>query len=250
MNKFTDIELSIFLDLAVKASLNAGKYIVNNVPKQIGFKSSQYDLVTEQDTASEKIIREILSQSKIDILGEELGGSKEYSLTWVIDPIDGTNNFVTGSPLVGINIALFSDGEPIIGVTYLPFLDELYTAIKGQGVIYNNKPLPMLLPSPANYIPVIMNNTDPLIVANYPKRLIGASSVELAWCARGIFSAVAYEETQPWDVAPGILFIRELGGEAKSRVSDQNIFENGVLVGNIKVVNELMSLIDKGKLFN
>jgi myo-inositol-1(or 4)-monophosphatase len=250
MSTFTAIELSNLLDLAVKASLNAGKYIVSNVPIQIGFKSSQYDLVTEHDTASEKIIREILSHSNLSILGEELGGSREFSLTWVIDPIDGTNNFVTGSPLVGINIALFSGGEPIIGVTYLPFLDELYTSIKGQGVIFNNKPLPMILPSPANYLPIIMNHTDPLIVANYPKRLIGASSVELAWCARGIFAGVAYEETQPWDVAPGILFIRELGGEAKCRVIGQSIFENGAIVGNKKVVNELMGLIDNGKLFN
>lgn len=242
MHNFSDKDLSDFLELAEKAALAAGKYIICSVPQKVSYKSSQYDLVTEHDTASEIIIREILSYSNIKILGEELGGSREYSLTWVIDPIDGTNNFITGSPLVGVNIALFIEGEPIIGVTYLPFLDELYTAIKGKGVLFNKNYLPMLEPSPANYLPIIVSSNDPLSLASYPKRLIGASSVELAWCARGIFGAVAYEETHPWDVAPGILFLKELGGAALARVTGGNIFENGAIVGNKKIVNELLSL--------
>jgi len=244
MEAYTNNDLEFLLNLAIKASLQAGEYIVSNRPAMITTKSHAYDLVTEHDQAAEIIIREILSESKIDILGEELGGIRKYDLTWVIDPIDGTNNFVTGSPMVGVNIALFVMGEPILAVTCLPFLKELYTCIKGKGVSFNGVLLSDLPKVPASYVPVVLTNSDPLSKSKYPSRLIGAASVELAWCARGIFAAVAYEGVQPWDVAPGILFIRELGGTAKVRGSFGNVFESGVIIGNLHTVKELYSTIE------
>ena len=238
MDKTSD-QLTSLLTLAVKAATMAGEYIFTNRPKDISTKAHAFDLVTEQDSYVEKMLREVLEPTLIPILGEELGGNRDFTSLWVLDPIDGTNNFVIGSPLVGVNIALFENNEVILAVTYLPFLKEIYTSVRGQGVYFNGNKLPLLPIEPPSYLPIIVTDDDPLAKLGYPKRLLGAASVELAWCAKGSFSAVTYQNVEPWDVAPGVLFIEEVGGLVIPRELGKDIYQNGVILGNRNVVVEL-----------
>lgn len=204
-------EIQSLLNLAIDASREAGKLITFNRPSQINAKSSEFDLVTELDRKAESIIRDILESTSIAILGEEYGGSKDLTDTWVIDPIDGTYNFVKGSPLVGTNIALIRDNQPILAVTNLPFLNEIYTSVKGSGVYYNDFKLERdsfsALEFEMKVGPGFNRST---------WRILGAASVELAWLSRGIFTEVHYTKVAPWDVAPGILFTTEMGGSVSS----------------------------------
>lgn len=200
-------ELTALLALAELAGKKAGDFILKNRPRDINFKSSEHDLVTECDKAVETIIRGVLESSGISILGEEFGGQTDLTQSWVIDPIDGTYNFVKGSSLVGSNIALIIEEEPVLALTNLPYLNEIYTSIRGSGVFFNGAKLPKFDSEPPQRPLNIGLSTN-----RSTTRLLGAASVELAWFARTIFSEVKYDKVAPWDVAPGILFTKELGG--------------------------------------
>ena len=205
----TNQDLIEYLELATQAATEAGAYIREIRPKNIEEKLSPADLVTECDRASELLIRDFLQPTGIAILGEELGGSENLDKTWVIDPIDGTYNFIKGSPLVGVNIALIIDDQPVIGVTYLPYLEELYSSLRGHGVFFNGEVLPKLKES----LPLEIGGS------TETARSLGAASVELAWFARGIFTSVSYDRVKPWDIAPGALFGTELGATVSSSKS-------------------------------
>jgi len=239
MSKYTSEELTQLLEVAVSAAKTAGEYITSNRPKEFSSKAHQNDIVTEMDVKAEQLIFSILESTKIPFLGEESATKVDLSNTWVVDPIDGTLNFLTNSPLVGVNIALFKNNEPLLAVTYLPFLKELYTSIRGKGVYFNEKKLPKLKMKGEQHLPVFLDHADIMNSHGYPVRSLGAASVEMAWVARGLAGGVSYAKIKPWDVAPGILFIQELSGVVVPRFLDKSIFLDSIIAGNITVVNTL-----------
>lgn len=142
-----------FLSVAKKAALQGGKLFYKSFGKATGVHAKNQDkrnIVTDSDIAIEKIIRKQISQTFPEhlILGEEFGGKTEIKkgeYIWIIDPIDGTNNFAQGIPLACISIGLWDYKGPLAAVVYNPITKEMYTAARGKGAFLNKKKI-----SPSN----------------------------------------------------------------------------------------------------
>ncbi len=201
---------------------------------QIDKKSSAADMVTQADRDSERLITEAISSRYPDhaILGEEQGhtpSSTQSRYTWVVDPLDGTTNFVHGLPLYAVSIALAEEDEPLLGVVYLPSLDILYSAVKGGGALRNGKPLH---PSSAAELSesvvatgfpydkaTSLDNNLVFINALLPQiqglRRLGAAAYDICLVAEGGYDAYWELKVKIWDVLAGICIAREAGARAQ-----------------------------------
>lgn len=188
-------------------------------------KKDGRELVTKYDFLSEELLTDFLSQFGYPVLGEEAGGNSPEGCYWVIDPLDGTNNFSFGIPHFCVTIALI-DTEPVFGIVYDPLRDEMYHAIKNGGAFLNNIPLHVSTNSTMadgiyatgfsytlsadNY-----NNLDNFgrvtLKARGTRRL-GAAALDLAYVACGRFDGYWETGLKVWDMAAGALLVREAGG--------------------------------------
>jgi len=229
------------LSIAKKAGDVAWEILLTKSPDIIDSKKNVYDIVTDIDREIELLVRDILKQTKIDILGEEYGGTFNYDkLTWVIDPVDGTANYASGMKLFGFNLALIKGDEVYLGLTYLPALDEKYWAVKGEGFWFNGNLIEKLNEAP-EFIPIETNLKNPLASPNIPHRNLSCSSLTFAWVARGLIKAVGTMNLPPWDTAPGVLFNREVGNLVKPLNEKGLIFYNEMIVGDPKYVNLVLN---------
>ena len=197
-------------------------------PQDVRSKSA-FDLVTEVDVNIEKFLTDaILAAFPGDkIHAEEMSSTQEITgRTWVIDPIDGTNNFAHDIPTFGIQCCLFDGGEPRMAVIWLPCQDELYTAIEGQGCYLNGKKVTVDKTVTADTAVISIGDfthkSDRLAALQYkavgylyPRvaklRMYGAASVDYAWFVSGRLAATIFTTRNLWDIAPGILLSREAG---------------------------------------
>lgn len=204
-----------------------GLYAVSG-PQDVRSKSA-FDLVTEVDVNIEKFLTDaILATFPGDkIHAEEMSSTQEITgRTWVIDPIDGTNNFAHDIPTFGIQCCLFDGGEPRMAVIWLPCQDELYTAIEGQGCYLNGKKVTVDKTVTADTAVISIGDfthkSDRLAALQYkavgylyPRvaklRMYGAASVDYAWFVSGRLAATIFTTRNLWDIAPGILLSREAG---------------------------------------
>ena len=204
-----------------------GLYAVSG-PQDVRSKSA-FDLVTEVDVNIEKFLTDaILAAFPGDkIHAEEMSSTQEITgRTWVIDPIDGTNNFAHDIPTFGIQCCLFDGGEPRMAVIWLPCQDELYTAIEGQGCYLNGKKVTVDKTVTADTAVISIGDfthkSDRLAALQYkavgylyPRvaklRMYGAASVDYAWFVSGRLAATIFTTRNLWDIAPGILLSREAG---------------------------------------
>ncbi|KAI5056806.1 hypothetical protein GOP47_0028624 [Adiantum capillus-veneris] len=225
-----------FLSVAVDAARLAGKVIAENfnTVKQVEHKG-QVDLVTETDKACEQLafehIEKVFPNHKF--IGEEttaLSGSFELTdaPTWIIDPLDGTTNFVHMFPFVCISIGLTIEKVPVVGVVYNPILDELFTAVKNGGAFLNGVPIRASLQEDigsALLASEVGTKRDKLTVDATTKRInsllfkvrslrmTGSCALNLCGIACGrldIFYELGYGG--PWDVAAGVVIVQEAGG--------------------------------------
>jgi myo-inositol-1(or 4)-monophosphatase len=185
------------------------------------------DWVSDTDTSSEHAIRQMLTSAAphIPVFGEEEGGERS-ALGWLVDPLDGTANFLHGFPVVGISVALVDDGTPIVGVVHAPFLGDTYTAIAGGGAARNGTPLRVSGRAPqqaicatgfpfrakADRLPMYFPVFERALVEFEDLRRAGSASLDLAWTAAGVFDGYFEQALGPWDVAAGALLVREAGG--------------------------------------
>lgn len=184
------------------------------------------DYVSEVDLASEAAIRASLAAAAphIDFFGEE-GGGDRGRLGWVVDPLDGTANFLHGFPVVGVSVALVEDGRPVVGVVHAPLLGQTYTGARGQGAFRNGRRLavaarPVERAICATGFPFKVKRRldryrpvfDRAFVAFEDLRRAGAASLDLAWSAAGVFDGFFELSLGPWDVAAGALLVTEAGG--------------------------------------
>ena len=204
-----------------------GLYAVSG-PQDVRSKSA-FDLVTEVDVNIEKFLTDaILAAFPGDkIHAEEMSSTQEITgRTWVIDPIDGTNNFAHDIPTFGIQCCLFDGGKPRMAVIWLPCQDELYTAIEGQGCWLNGKKVTVDKTVTADTAVISIGDfthkSDRLAALQYkavgylyPRvaklRMYGAASVDYAWFVSGRLAATIFTTRNLWDIAPGILLSREAG---------------------------------------
>jgi myo-inositol-1(or 4)-monophosphatase len=189
------------------------------------------DYASRVDFQIEDSIRDALGRASQDIpfLGEERGGHLHAPLLWVLDPVDGTTNFIKGSPLCAISLALLSDGQPIFGIVDLPLLGERYVARAGGGAYLNGTRLHM--PDAHRLADVVVGITDfavaddrsvenPIHIALLARlapralgvRTHGSAALDLAWVAAGRLGASMMLSNRAWDVSAGVLLAREAEG--------------------------------------
>lgn len=224
----SDLDLDALLRAAVVAAHRGGAIVRdafgaarNVVEKAPG------DWVSDTDTASERAVREELLQAfpDIPVVGEEEGGDTA-ALGWLVDPLDGTANFVHGFPVVGVSIALVADGEPIVAVVDAPLLGDTYTARTGggahrgderlragtrskeQAIVATGFPFRKKRERLDEYFPVF----ERALRTFEDLRRAGAAALDLSWSAAGVFDGYFEQALGPWDVAAGALLVREAGG--------------------------------------
>ncbi len=201
-------------------------------------EKSRANLVTEADFASQKLIHETLLNEFPDhnFLGEEDLATRPTSspFQWVVDPLDGTSNYVHGFPYYAVSIGLEFDGELIVGIIYDPTRHDLFTAIKGQGAFLNGQRLSctdvnriedaMCIAS----LPTATSTSDPavkrflsMIGRSQTVQRTGSAALNLAYLAAGRIEAFWSSSLKPWDMAAGVLLVREAGGKV-SKLNGQS----------------------------
>ncbi|MFA4999992.1 MAG: inositol monophosphatase family protein [Patescibacteria group bacterium] len=221
------------------------------------------DLVTPADLKSEKIIISAIKKNfpNHQILSEEAGlSAKHEDYLWIIDPLDGTTNFYIHNPLWSVSVALAYKGELILGAIYAPLLDELYFAAKGQGAYLNNKKIKVRDDKLKNINAFCHGREDKNIKRalkyfSYQKqnaldcRQLGSAAIELAYVATGRLASFLVPGAWAWDVAAGVLLVREAGGRVTDfKGRDWKIKERDLLAANKKVHGEILRTIRKLKI--
>lgn len=219
------------LDLAVTAARAAGTLLRErfHAPRTgVDTKSTATDMVTDADRAAEALITEGIHSERPDdaILGEETGEARGSSgLRWVVDPLDGTTNFLFGIPHWAVSIAC-EDGEgAVVGVVYDALRDELFAATRSQGATVNGAPIGVsdakdlsraLVGTGFSYLAEEREAAAALLPTILPRvrdvRRAGAASLDLAWVATGRLDAFYESGLAPWDAAAGRLLVTEAGG--------------------------------------
>lgn len=214
------------------------------------------DWVSEVDLRSEHAIRTALEASGLPVFGEETGGDRGV-LGWLVDPLDGTTNFLRGIAAVGVSIGLIADGTPVAGVVFAPMLDEMYTAAQGGGAFCNGRPLhvasrdvPQAIVATGlpfrrkarldQYWPVLHSVFETV----EDVRRIGAASLDLAWTAAGVVDGYFELSLGPWDVAAGACIVREAGGVVTDWSGDANAWlDSGDVIAASPQVHAAMTAI-------
>lgn len=220
------------LDLATTTAREAGALLLkyqDGRTLRVATKSSQTDPVSEADHASEQLITERLLASRPDdgVLAEEETDDRRGStgLTWVIDPLDGTVNYLYGIPQWCVSIGVEDDAGPVAGVVYDPSKDELFAGARGHGATLNGEPIATstvadldrtLVASGFAYEPGIRADQAELAAAMVRDlrdlRRAGAAALDLAWVAAGRIDAYYEGNLKPWDWSAGRLLVDEAGG--------------------------------------
>ncbi|MDR6885089.1 inositol monophosphatase family protein [Bacillus sp. 3255] len=259
-----------FTAVAINTAAKAGEWIKSKMGdiNRIDTKYSPQDLVTEVDKGSEKLIRNLIMTHfpNHSILGEEgvepgpeasaraLQAMIEEEYLWIVDPIDGTTNFVHGFPFFSVSIALAHKGEIIVGVVYDPSRDELFVAEKGKGAYMHGKKALVSeedrLSSSlvATGFPADRNGALPInlkgVQALAPKvrnlRVAGSAALHLAYVATGRLSGFWEVGLNAWDIAAGALLIQESGGQVTDTEGrPYNLAVRNVLATNGHIHDEL-----------
>jgi myo-inositol-1(or 4)-monophosphatase len=221
------------LNVMTAAARKAGRPLIRDFNElenlQISMKGPA-DFVTSADKRTEQILIEELSKARpgYGFLGEETGATegKDKTHRFIIDPIDGTTNFMHGMPHFAISIALEREGQLVAGIIYNPATDDLFSAEKGHGAYLNNKRLRVAARKEMNSclfttgIPFkgqqgrarSLAEVDAVLDVTAGVRRFGAASLDLAWTAAGRVDGYWERNINIWDVAAGIVLVREAGG--------------------------------------
>lgn len=254
------------LNIATRAARAAGNIIARNLgridPTSIVEKNKD-DLVTNIDRECENLIVSSLLKSYRDhcVIGEETGinGNKDSEYQWIIDPIDGTTNFIQGIGHVAVSIALKHKGITILGVVFDPIKNEMFTASRGDGASLNGRRIRVANKSSLNgsiiatAFPVryrermgaYMNVFNKLIDNCADIRRMGAASLDLAYVACGRVDGYLEQGLKIWDFAAGELLVREAGGIITDFQGQVNYTKSGnILCANAYIVKDLLKTID------
>ena len=212
------ISISSNLNLMIKAAEKASKSVIRDfgeIEKLQVSKKGTKDFVTKTDKNVEKILIDELSKSKknYSFLSEEIGkiNNKDKENIWIIDPIDGTINFLHGIPHFAISIALQSDGQIISGLIFDPIKDEMYYSEKNKGAFLNNQRLRVSKKSSLDDC-LFSSNHEGVKFSNLNMRCSGCAALDLAYVASGRLDGYFHNKINIWDIAAGALMVEEAGG--------------------------------------
>ena len=253
------------LNVMLKASNKASKVLIRDFGEvetlQVSRKGPA-DFVTASDKKVEKIIIEELQLARPDhgILSEEIGEIKgKNEFRWIIDPIDGTSNFLHGIPHFCISIALEKEREIIVGLIFDPIKNELFSAEKGKGSFLNNKRIKVSARSNLNESlfltggPKSTSKTKDEILQEYiriskkinsPIRKSGSAALDLAFVAAGRCEVFWQKDINYWDMAAGIILVKESGGFITDLKGGNNYLnKKEILATNSNINSEFVDLI-------
>lgn len=216
-------------------------------------KSNIYDVVTRADKQGEAFLLEQIQKlfPGHGILGEESGvhsGTGDY--LWVLDPLDGTNNFSQGLPVFTVSIGLQYKGETVLGVVYAPYLNEMYTAVKGKGAYLNGEPIRVsgksaleesVLGTGFPYDKDVNPDNNAANLASILPHLrgirrMGSAAYDLACVAAGFLDGYWELALHSWDMCAGALLVEEAGGIVRSFREDRGI---SIMAGNENLVKKI-----------
>ncbi len=256
--------MQAFLNTAVEAARSAGNTIMRyaNRVHQLDVRSkSRNEFVSQVDLAAEQAIMDVISQRYPDhaFLCEESGVSGDSDHIWIIDPLDGTTNYLYGLPIYSVSIALQVRGRMEVAVVYDPNRQELFTARQGAGTQLDGRRIRMNpkkeleggligtgFPYRLNsrWMDTYMNQLRAVMHVAGDVRRPGSAALDLSYLAAGRLDGFWEFGLQPWDIAAGSLIVREAGGMISSMTDDGDYMETGnIIAGAPKVHAELEKLL-------
>ncbi len=263
----TKISKKALLEGAVDAAYAAGKIIRKHFKSnrlRIKEKSGNQGLVTNADMEAEKAAIHILKkcEPRFGLLTEETnseGRQKEGQRgMWILDPLDGTTNFIHRFPMFCVTIAAVIENEIEVGVTYHPILDELYTAIRKKGAFVNGTRMQVsetknmsnalfttgFAYSARNLLSTEMSTFEKVSMVARAVRRPGSAALDLAYTARGVFDGFWERHLSPWDMAAGALLVRESGGKVTDFSGEPfQVYDKEILASNSPLHLPLIKLI-------
>lgn len=257
---------SALMNVMTAAALKAGRGLkrdLGEVENLVVSIKGPGDFVTAADQKAERTLFEELSKARpgYGFLMEESGvrEGSDKSHRWLVDPLDGTTNFLHGLPIFAISIALEREGQLFAGLVYNPATDDMFVAERGQGAWHNNRRLRV---APKKDL------SDALIACGIPHlgratghprfkaelaavmarvgglRRFGSAALDLAWTAAGRFDAYWERDLQPWDMAAGIVLVREAGGLVSDIDNGDEMMTRGdICAGNDDMRRALLALL-------
>lgn len=257
-----------YLNTAIKAARSAGNIIARSIDRidriEIANKGAPNDFVTSIDRASEVEIISIIKKAYPDhsFLCEESGaetGSNSNQVVWIIDPLDGTFNFIHGIPYINISIAVQIRGVVEHAVVFNPINNELFTATKGSGAQLDGRRIRVSDCKSMEYaligtgfaykrtnetIDVCIQRVKNVLECSGDLRRGGAAALDLAYVACGRLDGFWEVGLSPWDVAAGALLVREAGGFVGDLAGTEKFIDNGYIVaGTPKVYPRMLELL-------
>ncbi|MBO6717546.1 MAG: inositol monophosphatase [Rhizobiaceae bacterium] len=258
---------SAILNVMVQAALKAGRSLSRDFGEvqnlQVSLKGPG-DYVSQADRKAEEIIYNELSRARpgYSFLMEERGAvdGDDGQHRWIVDPLDGTTNFLHGIPIFSISIGLERQGQLIAGVIFNPAMDELYTAERGGGAFLNDRR--MRVAGRTKLVDCVVGTGIPhlgrghhgraladlrnVMIESAGIRRLGSAALDLAYVAAGRMDGFWEDALSPWDLAAGILMVREAGGFASDRQGGDAMFDNGTIVaGNEAIHKALLATLAK-----
>ena len=233
------------LNIMIKACQKASKNLIRDFGEieklQVSVKGPS-DFVSNADTKAEKIIIEELSKAKknYSIISEEDGSkvNSDKNNTWIIDPIDGTTNFLHGIPHFAISIALKSNEEIVSGLIYDPIKDEMFYAEKNNGAFFNNQRIKVSNKKEVVNCLFATGGKDENINTELNIRKSGSAALDMAYVASGRFDGYFQKNLNLWDIAAGIILVKEAGGIVNEIDTSKN--KNIEITAASSVINDKM----------
>lgn len=267
MSTASRIDLKEILSKMEGACDIVGAFQLDNwqkVGQQSVTDKSHNQLVSFVDQESEKKLVELFQQALpgSTVIGEESAASNRdlAEFTWIIDPLDGTTNFLHGLPVFSISIALLENGVPVAAIVDCPALKERFTAIKGMGAQLNGLPISVsennklsnsLLATGFPYHDFNEMNAYISVLKDFMQntrglRRMGSAAIDLAYTACGRFDAFFELHLSPWDIAAGILLVEEAGGMVTTFGEEKDvIFADDIVASSSSLYPEIMNRIHR-----
>jgi myo-inositol-1(or 4)-monophosphatase len=257
---------SALLNVMVQAALKAGRGLARDFGEvenlQVSMKGPG-DFVSAADRRAEKVLIAELQKARptYGILAEESGAREgaDRANRWIVDPLDGTTNFLHGIPIFAISLGLEREGVLVAGVVYNPVMNELYVAERGGGAFLNDRRLRVagrrnLADTVISTgIPNIGRGEHPAYLGELQRvmaktagvRRSGSAATDLAWVASGRFDGYWEHGLSPWDVAAGLVILREAGGFATDAAGGERMLDTGTVVcGNEIIQAALLATVN------
>ena len=241
--------ISANLNIMIKASEKASKVLIRDFGEveklQVSIKGPS-DFVSNADKKAEKIIIEELSKSrkKYSILSEEVGkiNNSDTDNMWIIDPIDGTTNFLHGIPHFAISIALKSKNEIISGLIFDPIKNEMFYAEKNNGAYFNNLRIKVSKKKKIENCLFATGGKEE-IKSNLNTRKSGSAALDMAYVAAGRYDGCFQDHLHLWDIAAGIILVKEAGGKIND-IDFSNIEEIKMRAASNSINEKMLEKID------